>query len=119
MRKYFIQNRWFFVLLFLVIGQLILNISYTAVKARPNAKVYFLMLHIVPQAICLIGLFSFRHWAWLGYIIVTGYNTFDFAKSLIIIPGIFAHDFLVFMVITLCINAITLVILTVKREYYE
>ena len=119
MRKYLAQNRLFFLLLFLVIGQIILNISYTAIKASPNAKIYFAMLHIMPQVICLIGLFSFRYWAWLGYIIVTGYNTFDFVKSLIITQRMFARHFLVFMVVTICINVITLAILTIQREYYE
>ncbi len=118
-REYLAQNKWFFLVLGLIIGQVIFNVSYMAVKARPNARVYFYTLHIVPQIVCLMGLFSLRYWAWIGYMLVTGYNTFDLAKSLTISPAVFEGHFRGFMLATLCVNIIVMVILTTQKGYYE
>lgn len=115
-----LNNKWFFLLIFLSAGQVIFNfiMAFIFVKANPSAKIYFLMFHLTPQTVCLIGLVSYRYWAWLGCIAISGYNTVDFARALLII-GSHTQVHAVFAVVTVCVNVTLIAILVIKREYFQ
>ncbi|MBI5361302.1 MAG: hypothetical protein HZA48_12060 [Planctomycetes bacterium] len=114
-----LTNKWFFLLIFLSAGQVVFNfiMAFIFVKANPSAKIYFLTFHLTPQIVCLVGLVSYRYWAWLGCIAVSGYNAVDFARALLII-GARTEANAVFGIITISVNIVMLVILIIKREYF-
>ena len=110
---------WLLLPLILVGAQLVGNSLYALFAGTETSRVYFLSLHVVPQAVLLWGLIKSKYWAWICFLLVTGYNTFDFAKSLLINASIFSRHFQVFMLATLCLNAAILLLLVIQKDYYD
>lgn len=116
-----VSEIWNILLFVLVPAQVVGNIVYIVLTGGHNqaSMYYYLTFHILPQTVGFTGLLKRKHWAWVVLLGITGYNIFDFLKSMLISPEIFQKHFQVFMVITIFVNLVLIIMLVLQRDRFE